>query len=57
MELLEGETLASRLEKSKLGLDQVLTYGIEIADALDAAQHGSIIHPDLKPGYREHARR
>jgi len=50
MELLEGETLASRLEKSKLSLDQVLTYGIEIADALDAAQHRGIIHRDLKPG-------
>src|SRR5215469_6699610 len=50
MELLEGETLACRLEKSRLSLDQVLTYGIEIADALDAAQHRSIIHRDLKPG-------
>jgi len=50
MELLEGETLASRLEKSKLRLDQVLTYGIEIADALDAAQRRGIIHRDLKPG-------
>src|SRR5215813_8500549 len=50
MELLEGETLAARLEKSKFSLDQVLTYGIEIADALDAAQHRGIIHRDLKPG-------
>jgi len=50
MELLDGETLALRLEKSKLSLDHVLTYGIEIADALDAAQRRGIIHRDLKPG-------
>ena len=37
MEYLEGETLASRLSKGPLPVDQVLRYGIEIADALDAA--------------------
>jgi serine/threonine protein kinase len=50
MELLEGETLASRLTRGRLTLDEVLTYGIEIADALDAAQRRGIIHRDLKPG-------
>ena len=50
MEYLEGETLASRLARGRLTPDQVLTYGIEIADALDAAQRRGIIHRDLKPG-------
>jgi eukaryotic-like serine/threonine-protein kinase len=35
MELLEGETLAERLAKGPLPLDQTLRYGIEIGDALD----------------------
>src|ERR1700692_4518994 len=37
MEYLEGETLAQRLTKGPLPLDQVLRYAIEIADALDKA--------------------
>src|ERR1700738_4441504 len=37
MEYLEGETLADRLSKGPLPIDQVLRYAIEIADALDAA--------------------
>src|SRR5207253_4235302 len=37
MEYLEGETLADRLKKGALPLDQVLRHGIEIADALDKA--------------------
>src|SRR3974390_2084817 len=35
MELLEGETLATRLARGRLSLEQTLTYGIQIADALD----------------------
>src|ERR1700731_97722 len=50
MEYLEGETLAQRLEKGLLPLDQVLRYAIEIADALDKAHRKSITHRDLKPG-------
>jgi len=49
MEYLEGETLASRLSKGPLPIDQVLRYGIEIADALDAAHAAGIVHRDLKP--------
>jgi eukaryotic-like serine/threonine-protein kinase len=49
MELLEGETLAARLERSPVKLDQLLVYGIEIADALDAAHAKGIVHRDLKP--------
>ena len=50
MEYLEGETLAQRLTRGALPLDQVLRYGIEIADALSAAHRKDIVHRDLKPG-------
>lgn len=49
MELLEGETLAERLQKGPLPLKQVLEYGIEIADALEKAHKNGIAHRDLKP--------
>ncbi|HEX2121268.1 MAG TPA: protein kinase, partial [Thermoanaerobaculia bacterium] len=50
MEYLEGETLADRLEKGPLAIDQVLRYGIEIAGALERAHKAGIVHRDLKPG-------
>jgi serine/threonine protein kinase len=50
MELLEGETLAERLSKGPLPLDQVLTIGAEIADALGFAHRRGVVHRDLKPG-------
>jgi serine/threonine protein kinase len=50
MELLEGETLAARLDKGPLPSEQLLRYGIEIADALDKAHRLGIVHRDLKPG-------
>ena len=50
MEYLEGETLAQRLVKSSLPLEQVLQYAIEIADALDKAHRKGVTHRDLKPG-------
>src|SRR5246500_4833856 len=50
MEYLEGETLARRLQKSPLPLEQVLQYAIEIADALDKAHRKGVTHRDLKPG-------
>lgn len=49
MEYLEGQTLAERLQKGLLPLDQVLKIGIEIAQALDKAHQQGIIHRDLKP--------
>jgi eukaryotic-like serine/threonine-protein kinase len=50
MECVEGETLAKRLEKGPLPLEQVLKYGMQIADALDKAHRGGVVHRDLKPG-------
>src|SRR6188472_2367597 len=50
MEYLDGETLAARLARGKLPLDQALQYGIQIADALAAAHRQGMVHRDLKPG-------
>ena len=49
MEYLGGETLAQRLTKGALPLDQALRYAIEIADALDKAHRQGVTHRDLKP--------
>jgi len=49
MEYLEGQTLAERLGKGALPLDQVLKIGTEIAQALEKAHQQGIIHRDLKP--------
>ena len=49
MEYLEGQTLADRLGKGALPLDQVLKIGTEIAQALENAHQHGIIHRDLKP--------
>ena len=50
MEYLEGETLASRLDKGALASDQVFKYGIEICEGLEMAHRTGIVHRDLKPG-------
>jgi Tol biopolymer transport system component/predicted Ser/Thr protein kinase len=50
MELLDGESLADKLAKGPLPFDQVLRYGVQIADALDKAHRAGIVHRDLKPG-------
>jgi eukaryotic-like serine/threonine-protein kinase len=49
MELLDGETLAKRLERGPLPPDQVLRFGAQIAEALHHAHRQGIVHRDLKP--------
>jgi eukaryotic-like serine/threonine-protein kinase len=50
MEYLEGQSLAERLQKGPLPVEQLLKIGREMADALDKAHRSGIIHRDLKPG-------
>jgi len=62
MELLEGETLASRMEKGALPLDQALKFATQIADALDRAHRADdsrgrrarsrTLHVNRLPGWR-----
>jgi serine/threonine protein kinase len=50
MELLEGETMAARLKKGKLSIQQAIQFGLQLADALAAAHAKGITPRDLKPG-------
>ena len=50
LEYIEGETLASRLDRGALKLEDALRIAVQIADALEAAHRHGIIHRDLKPG-------
>ena len=49
MEHLAGQTLAERLERGRLPLEQALTVATELAEALSAAHRQGVIHRDLKP--------
>jgi len=49
MEYIEGESLADRLKRGPLPLNQAMSYGIQVADALDKAHRAGIVHRDLKP--------
>src|ERR1700757_828510 len=50
MEFLDGETLAARLARGRLPVEQVLRYGAEIAEGLDQAHRSGVVHRDLTPG-------
>src|SRR5262249_34329106 len=50
MEYLEGETLAARITKGPLALNQVFHYAMQITDALSLAHQQGVFHRDLKPG-------
>jgi eukaryotic-like serine/threonine-protein kinase len=50
MELVEGETLAKRLSRSRLRIGETLAIATQIAEALEAAHRKGIVHRDLKPG-------
>jgi serine/threonine protein kinase len=50
MECLEGQTLADRLRKGPLPIEQVLRYAIDICEGLEKAHRCGVIHRDLKPG-------
>src|SRR6202030_452655 len=49
MELLEGQTLKERMRAGHVPLAQLLQWGIDVADALDAAHATGLIHRDIKP--------
>ena len=50
LEYLEGESLAERLARGPLPIEQVLAYGIQMAEALERAHKQGVVHRDLKPG-------
>jgi len=50
MQYLDGETVAARLGKGSMSIEQVLRFAVEISEALDHAHRHGIVHRDLKPG-------
>jgi len=50
MEFLDGQTLAHRLARGSLRMDEVLKYGMEMCEGLEKAHGRGVIHRDLKPG-------
>jgi eukaryotic-like serine/threonine-protein kinase len=50
MELVEGESLADRLRRGPMSIEEALPRAIEIADALSSAHRRGVVHRDVKPG-------
>ena len=50
LELVEGETLADRISRGPIPIDESLAIARQIAEALEAAHEKGIVHRDLKPG-------
>ena len=50
MELVEGETLAERIAKGRIPIDEAIPLFFQIAEGLEAAHEKGIVHRDLKPG-------
>ncbi len=50
MEYVEGQSLKERLEKGRPAAEEVLSVGIEVAEALEEAHGKGIVHRDIKPG-------
>lgn len=50
LELVEGETLARRLSRGRMPVDEALEVCIQVAEALEAAHGKDVLHRDLKPG-------
>jgi len=50
LEYVEGETLAARLDRGALPVDEALEIAVQIAAGVEAAHEAGVIHRDLKPG-------